>query len=152
MKVTYSPTVSDTYQNTVEFSEDKIEITIIKENEELEKRVYDLSNIEKGKNYESDEYILDVKRTDDLEVRIAKFIGLDAEKCDAYPETFYPELKDIASDDNIFKLEEVDDLTDELSPIEKLEKELDKQKQRADFLESCLMELTGELLITEGGE
>lgn len=143
MQVLYSPQICDDKEISYQFNDKLIKVTINDLVEETSKTiVYDLSAITADKQYEMTDYILSIDTNDDLQVTLLNYVPIDADDSKLFPEPFTPNNEEFEVTETV-QLKEIppDNQEEQVSEIEQLQDELDKQKERVAILEQCILEL-----------
>lgn len=143
MQVLYSPQICDDKEISYQFNDKLIKVTINDLVEETSKTiVYDLSAITADKQYEMTDYILSIDTNDDLQVTLLNYVPIDADDSKLFPEPFTPNNEEFEVTETV-QLKEIppDNQEEQVSEIEQLQDELDKQKERVAILEQCVLEL-----------
>lgn len=143
MQVLYSPQICDDKEISYQFNDKLIKVTINDLVEETSKTiVYDLSAITADKQYEMTDYILSIDTNDDLQVTLLNYVPNDADDSKLFPEPFTPNNEEFEVTETV-QLKEIppDNQEEQVSEIEQLQDELDKQKERVAILEQCVLEL-----------
>lgn len=143
MQVLYSPQICDDKEISYQFNDKLIKVTINDLVEETSKTiVYDLSAITADKQYEMTDYILSIDTNDDLQVTLLNYVTIDADDSKLFPEPFTPNNEEFEVTETV-QLKEIppDNQEEQVSEIEQLQDELDKQKERVAILEQCVLEL-----------
>lgn len=143
MKVLYSPQICDDKEISYQFNDKLIKVTISDLIDETSKTiVYDLSTITADKQYEMTDYILSIDTSDDLQVTLLNYVPIDADDSKLFPEPFTPNNEEFEVTETV-QLKEIppDNQEEQVSEIEQLQDELDKQKERVAILEQCILEL-----------
>ena len=143
MQVLYSPQICNDKEISYQFNDKLIKVTINDLVEETSKTiVYDLSAITADNQYEMTDYILSIDTNDDLQVTLLNYVPIDADDSKLFPEPFTPNNEEFEVTETV-QLKEIppDNQEEQVSEIEQLQDELDKQKERVAILEQCVLEL-----------